>query len=183
LSPSAVPIHGRDHCPKGADPLPCFPGSTPWIRRSFTTDKTITAADVDTLLNMWDTVAGSTDPDYTSYFTTTSSSNIKILQAGAYLVTAEIVMASGTVDDVTIILHNNDYDWNVRFFTGQVNGSTIEGTATIPGFYHRYTANTFLELYMTQFSAGNWTAQEGYWEIARFGSYTGSDPESLVPPQ
>lgn len=25
-------IHGRDHCPGGADPIPCMPGNNPWIR-------------------------------------------------------------------------------------------------------------------------------------------------------
>ncbi len=29
--PSSVAIHGRDHCPNGADPIPCF-GHTAWIR-------------------------------------------------------------------------------------------------------------------------------------------------------
>ena len=184
MSPSAVPIHGRDHCSGGADPIPCLPTAVPWVRRSKTTNQAIQNGDNDATLT-FDTVAGSPTPDYTTYFTTSGSSTIEIEVEGVYDMTGEVVwdatdslMSNGAI----ISLGNPDYDWQTGWFSAQNNNHVILNNHTFT-HRHRYTANTVLTLRVVHFESVTVDILDAYWEIHYVGSYTGADPETLSPPQ
>jgi hypothetical protein len=49
-------LHGRDHCPGGTDPIPCFPRPVRWRARRKTTFQTLgsSGAETELLWNFWE---------------------------------------------------------------------------------------------------------------------------------
>lgn len=172
-------LHGREHCPGGEDPIPCLNSDIPWIRRNLTTDVTIGSGGNDIVLE-YDTTVGS--DDYATYFATTNANNIKILQAGVYVVTAEFQFSDIIPEGATLSLVNLDYNWPTSVGQSHLNDHTIQGTLMF-NMQHRYTANTFLFMEAVQFSASDFDIIEGYFEVQRIGTYTGTNPEDGSPPQ
>jgi len=117
-------MHGRDHCPKGSDPIPCFPGNFPVFLARQTAAFTSCVDGNDTVLlwDQWDTAFD------TAVFSTVLSAgkvqSVNLLEAGLYSFFCAIVWAVNG-DWRTNILLAGQYDFNQQVtHAGQAGGNS-----------------------------------------------------------
>lgn len=162
--------HGRDHCPGGEDPIPCFSNS--WIRRRLTTGRVSCSSGNQTNITPYDDVVGATD--YETQFSTPTAHQIKVLNSGIYIVSVQMLWSSFDGDRILVL--NDGFSWSAGFLFSRATGwETSMHTFTL---MHRYPANQTINLSMQQSSGSAQTVGPGYFEVMRIGSYTGPDPSS-----
>jgi hypothetical protein len=178
-----LPIHGGDHCPGGPDPIPCLSSEIPWARRSKGFDAsnqtigtgTLTAVTFNHDYNMGASESG--EP----YFDAVSDS-IEILQDGLYLITGEVIWTTSPSWTGAIGYYDSDAGDDHLFAAAAPNSSGFNVQAFTA--VHRYTAaSIFITLTVMQNSGTTKDIDAAYLEIARIGSWSGTDFLSMDPAQ
>lgn len=178
-------IHGRDHCPGGADPIPCWPGA--WIRRRYTGETlTITSGNEVTV-----TYNDAGDPesseiqgsagnfDWRDYFDIPSTSQIEVLRAGHYTVSGKFKFVNTGFNFIAILNDGGNYAENVGTFL-DIAGADVDLLGFT--FTHRYVAGETLLMQMAHTSGSNQVLDLGYFEIRYDGPYTGPDSNDINDP-
>lgn len=178
-------MHGRDHRPGGADPIPG--ALCAWVRRVFTTASatpnitwggTNTLGHLDGGTESHASVTGS--DDWQTYFDFPSSSQTRILVPGIYIISGQIHWDSPTTETHIVTLADG-FNWETVVST-YIGDSSFEDPSQGWTFLHRYNTtqpgpvNQTL-LHNVQISGtADELATSWYTEITRLGLYTGDDP-------
>ncbi len=144
--PPSVPLHGRDHCSYGADPIPCL-GDIPWIRlKQLDLAQAWTATGSDTVF--YDNVVYSTVPDGTLYFESIGSDGeVYTLVSGLYQATFRAFPVSHPANGFAITFSGIDWDEWVsysRFIQGSATSVASGGYSEVT--FRMGALNSFLGL-------------------------------------
>lgn len=156
----------------------------PWIRRTRpfgVTALTIPSNAGSDVAIVYTATEGSSDPDYTTYFSTPLSSTIRVLQSGVYEVMGEFHFDNDTFpENIHFFWHNE-----IGFPTKLPTVNQISGESGYVAFTWRcrLEAQRDVQVSIAQSNAANQDLLEGYWEMQYVGSYTGTDPGSSDPDQ
>lgn len=155
----------------------------PWARRSSGFDaanQTISTNSFTDLTFNHDYNMGAGESGET-YFAANGTNGIEILVAGYYIVTCEVnwLSAMGTTAWLMGISPLAPIaDYNSLDAKGASSSTTMTGIVTKP---MRLTAGRILRLQVWQITGSDKAVDVCFLEIARLGSYTGTDPEDMAP--
>ena len=174
------PMHGRDHCPGGADPIPCWPLGG-WARRSKGADasnQVIPNNSVSTITFNHDYNMGAGESGE-SYFLSTGN-NLRVLVHGIYIITAEVIWVESATFDVGISI-SDGLAGAGHYFAGAKTGATTISQALT--FVHNYAANTNLALQVLQSSGSDKNVDAAFLHAWFLGGYTGTEFTAMNPDQ
>lgn len=166
--------HGRDHCPGGEDPIPCYSISMFRASRSVTTISGITATSQNIDWDRWE----NGDPNIFTPRKTTGGADpiegtdlvrsIRLLKPGRYTFTVGLHWQTGTgdIDGYALALNDDDatYGYPDQHFEGPVKtyNSRGFGTSTFTRVYPLIDLGS--NVVWPDFSTGNFVP--AYWTIA-----------------
>lgn len=172
-------IHGRDHCPGGADPIPCF--DKPWVRRINLTGFSVAAGTQHNVT--YDDAGNDTDPSITgstgavaweNFFDIGSSSVTTPLKQGFYIISGQYHFENQITEPILVNMHDG-FDWS----TGQtyVGHASFEDPSVCFTFPHRYVgANNTIVISLQHGNASTQDVIVCYTEFWYLGPYLGPNP-------
>lgn len=172
-SPFAVPSSGDS---------PTDATIRPWIRRSLRAGAALSiASGVGSTYINYGALYGS--DDIFTYFATSGTDGIKLLQAGAYLVTAEFRWTNSPLGidfwaGIQALPANAGHNWT---FKDPAVGSEYLKIAHSFTFEHRWPINQVLSLYLHQESGSAVSLDAAYLDVTYLGGFTGDAISGMDP--
>lgn len=168
-----VPIHGRDHCPGGPDPIPCLSSSYPYIYRINETGQTIEAESPEQVVFS----TGTTQNEGTDYFAVSGVDPdvVIVTGPGRFSLKAQVKWVDAFAGG-TIFYFNGAGGW-YHGISFELPGGAVGNTGLAPVLYYEVrlpSGVSNVELQIEQWSTGDQGLESATMEIARLGDYTGS---------
>lgn len=182
MSGQVVPIHGRDHCPGGPDPIPCLDTNRPWARiaRRFADSNQVISnvsfTEIDTTTD-WNVGAGESG---NGVFTVDHTTNILEVEIAAVILVHCRVYWFSAITNPWILWVNNSRvaNLNEAHFAG-LGGSTDD--AGDLEFHTRVAANTQFSFGVRHQDGANRSVDAAMLDIMVIGTYTGTEFAAMDP--
>lgn len=121
------PIHGRDHCPTGSDPIPCLTPATfkAWQSVDFNAGAGQSISNGTTTILTWDLWSNSNDAVFDIMGATTSLTQVRIIPWGRYSFHCIVAYFDNFAADCSVGMNVNGYG------TWPIAARTIDQAATL----------------------------------------------------